>query len=131
MAVSWERKSVSITQDIQSTLQYGKDVVYAAARGGLDALPEKGERLEIDARSMGIGAGVGAAVGVCCVAMTQRRKSPWTMLLGGVIGATIAASFVMAWQNRSLAERVVRGGIEGSRPVRDARWLENNPIDYA
>lgn len=102
----------------------------AATRGGLDALPETSQ-IEADPRSIAVGAGVGAAVGMACVAMTRRRKSPWALLVGGLMGATVAAGLVMAWKNRSLAEDVWRGVDEGSRPVRDARWLEKNPIDYA
>jgi hypothetical protein len=122
---------VSIANDVESTLRYGKEVVAAAARGGIDALPEKGSRLQSTPLSLGAGAGVGAALGVACVAITQRRKSPLAMVAGGLIGSIIGAGLVMAWEHRNLAGDILDGAVEGSRPIRDAHWLADNPIDYA
>lgn len=122
---------MTIAEDIQCTLQYGKELLTAAARGGLDALAQNGSPLEAEPCAISVGAAVGAALGMGGVALTRRRKSPLALLAGGVVGAAVAAGFVMAWQQRKLAGCVVRGGIEGSRPVRDAHWLAQNPIDYA
>jgi hypothetical protein len=125
------RTSVSITEDVQATLQYGKDVVVATARGGLNAIPAKGSRLQCSPRTVALGAGVGAALGVCGVAITERRKSPLALLAGGLIGGALAAGIVMAWEHRTLAGQILEGCVDGSRPVRDAHWLADNPIDYA
>ena len=122
---------MSIADEVQSSLRYGKEVFVAAARGGLNALPGKGSRLHATPRALGVGVGVGAALGVCCVAITQRRKSPIALLAGGLIGGAVAAAFVMAWEHRTLAEQFMDGCVEGARPVRDAHWLADNPIDYA
>jgi hypothetical protein len=37
----------------------------------------------------------------------------------------------LAWETQGLAANIARRSFQNIRPVRDARWFERHPIDYA
>ena len=49
----------------------------------------------------------------------------------GLVGELIGFAAGLIWNTQGLAFNVTRRGIEYSRPLRDERWLERHPINYA
>ena len=76
-------------------------------------------------------AAVGAALGLLSVRVLGKRKSAAMVALGGAIGTVVGFSAAAAWASRGMVGPAVRGAVRNMGAVRDARWLETNPIDYA
>ena len=75
---------------------------------------------------------IGAYVGALGATIGHRRKPQYGAVLGAsLLGAAIGLSTGMAWGTRRLAGDMARGAKKNIDAVRDARWLEKNPIDYA
>ena len=64
---------------------------------------------------------IGAPIGV----LTARLG------LGGLVGSALGFGAGVAWISRGITEAVARSTMQKINSVRDARWLEKNPIDYA
>ena len=73
-------------------------------------------------------AAIGAAIGAV---LTRRPRSSHRMAMGGLAGSALGLGAGMAWASRDLARSVARSAIQNVNTVRDARWLEKNPINYA
>ena len=117
-----------IGEEFQSGLEYGRDLLEAAARGGRAGFSEA-EPITASCSTWLPGA-VGAGLGVLAAA-TVGRKSAVKLLAGGIVGGALGALAGLVWENRELVGRTVGGVVEGTGRVRDAKWLEDNPIDYA
>jgi hypothetical protein len=76
-------------------------------------------------------AAIGAAIGVLSASLSGRRKSGYKVALGGLVGSALGFGAFAAWTSRDFTGAVARGTIEKVNGVRDARWLEKNPIAYA
>jgi hypothetical protein len=75
---------------------------------------------------------IGAYVGALGATIGHRRKPQYGAVLGAsLLGAAIGLSTGMAWGTRRLAGDMARGAKKNIDAVRDAHWLEKNPIDYA
>jgi len=68
-----------------------------------------------------VSAAIGAALGVGSAYFSRARKPGYGMLLGGVLGGSLAYG---AWKSAPNALHRVNA-------LRDARWLAKNPICYA
>lgn len=69
----------------------------------------------------------GAAAGALVARILPARKSALRCAIGSIVGGGAAA----AWSSRQIfgpATREITGRVNA---VRDAHWLESNPIDYA
>jgi hypothetical protein len=51
--------------------------------------------------------------------------------MGGLVGSALGFGGGVAWASRGFTGTAARHAIRGVNNVRDARWLERNPIDYA
>jgi hypothetical protein len=67
---------------------------------------------------------IGAAVGVWTSSLSRKRRSGYGVAIGGLVGSALGLGFGVAWAS-------ARGAVRKINTVRDARWLEENPIDYA
>jgi len=76
-------------------------------------------------------AGLGACVGVLTSYRENERRSIGRVLASGVLGGLIGLASGLVWQARFLAASTTGGAVEKIASVRDAHWLEKNPIDYA
>ncbi len=76
-------------------------------------------------------AAVGAALGALSVRAFRKRRSVSTVALGVVIGTIVGFGAAVAWASRGLVVPAARGAVRGVNAVRDARWLESHPINYA
>lgn len=74
---------------------------------------------------------IGGAIGAVSALLGRRRRSAYGTVLGGVVGGTIGFGGGIAWTSRDFTGAVARNAIRKVSVVRDARWLERNPIDYA
>jgi hypothetical protein len=76
-------------------------------------------------------AAVVAGIGLLGSCLGQRHRSASRALAFGLLG--FAAGFVAAatWETRHLTASVTSGALKNIARVRDERWLEQNPIDYA
>lgn len=79
---------------------------------------------------------LGACLGVlgACLGRTRsggKRKPAGRTLAYGLLGGAIGLGAGLTWRTQGLAANIARRGLENTRPVRDARWLQRNPINYA
>lgn len=79
---------------------------------------------------------VGACLGALGALFGERRprgerpsadRTAAYCVLGGAIGFGAG----LAWKTQGLAANIARRGLQNTRPVRDERWLERHPINYA
>ena len=71
---------------------------------------------------------VGAAVGALSTCLLGKRKTS-AVAIGGLLGSVIGYGTVLA--SRGWIAPALRRAARRVAVVRDARWLEANPIDYA
>jgi hypothetical protein len=76
-------------------------------------------------------AAMGAAIGACSARWLGKRKSASGVAMGGLVGSMVGCGAALAWASRRLIGPAARSAAQRVNAVRDARWLEANPIDYA
>ena len=75
---------------------------------------------------------IGACIGVLGAYLPSRRKPICSATLGWtLVGAALGFSAGMAWETRRLTGAMARGAMKNMDTVRDAHWLQRNPITYA
>jgi hypothetical protein len=87
--------------------------------------------LENSARHALKPAAIGACIGLLGSCTGNGRKSSDRTLLYGLVGGAIGFGVGVAWLSRRLTVRVASSAFRNMGKVRDERWLENHPIDYA
>jgi len=118
-----------------SVLRYAVNLVQAGMDGAASAREAAG-RAPVPLRSVWAPAAVGAVVGATTASWGNRgkstpRESNYTVAVGGILGAAIGMGCGVAWASRGITGALARGAMRQINIVRDARWLEKNPIDYA
>ena len=104
-------------------IQAGMDGVISARKAtGLPAVSMK---------PVWMPAAVGAALGAWTASLGRGRKSGKGAAVGGLVGSAVGLGCGIAWVSRSFMGAVARRTIHKIDGVRDARWLEENPITYA
>jgi hypothetical protein len=78
-----------------------------------------------------IPAAIGAAVGIGSACLVPQRKSRYGMLVGGVVGGSLAYGGSLAWDSRHKTAALANQAMRRVNDYRDARWLAKNPIAYA
>ena len=121
----------------KSEFEYGRRILNSAvdgARGGREAFlngrcltPFFREGI----RSALKPAVVGACIGVLGSYPGDRHRSISRALAFGFAGWAIGLGAGVAWETRGLTERVTSTALRNIGRMRDERWLEKNPIDYA
>ena len=74
---------------------------------------------------------VGAAVGALSTCFDKDRRSVQRAAMGGLVGSALGFGGGVAWASRGFTGTAARHAIRSVNHVRDARWLERNPINYA
>ncbi len=76
-----------------------------------------------------------AAAGVCIGALggyLSRRSRPGSRAwLCALAGGTLGFGIGFSWRTRRLAADIAGSALRGMDTIRDERWFERNPIDYA
>ena len=81
--------------------------------------------------SVWITTAVGGTVGALCALLGRRPKSGYQTATSSLLGSTIGFVGACAWASRGVAGNMARSVAHNVNGVRDARWLERHPIDYA
>lgn len=72
----------------------------------------------------------GAMLGAMGARLKGNRKG-LTIAIGGLVGSFIGFAAVLGWTSRRFAEDAARRASHNVNEIRDARWLDTHPIDYA
>jgi hypothetical protein len=121
----------------KSNADYGRKLLDSGLEGARSAEEQffNGESitpfLNESARHAVTGAALGASIGLLGGLSGSRHRSPARAIVCGFLGAVIGFSAGAAWQGRHLGASVVSNALKNISRVRDERWLEKNPIDYA
>src|ERR1039457_2385883 len=119
----------------KSDFAYVKNLVEAgfegAASDGKDAAPRLAPVAGRATRTALVSAAVGVAVGLGSACLARDRKSRYGVLLSGVVGGSLGYGGALAWGSRDRTAAMAGSAIRKVNAVRDARWLEKNPIAYA
>jgi hypothetical protein len=76
-------------------------------------------------------AAIGAAIGLLSAGLRRTPKSGYRVAVSGLVGGALGFGAGAAWVSRDYTGAVARSTIQKVNSVRDARWLEKNPIAYA
>ncbi len=121
---------------IASNVQYGRDLANSGLEGAGRGREEflQGQPLAPFLGKAAARALKHAATGVCLgvlVGSMSRKPRLSRALAWGTLGGAIGFGAALSWRTHSLAASMGRGALKNVNRVRDQRWLEKNPIDYA
>ncbi len=74
---------------------------------------------------------MGGTVGGLSTLLVRRRRSGNGTALGVLVGSAIGFGSGVAWASRGFTGSMGRSVLQKVNAVRDQRWLEKNPINYA
>jgi hypothetical protein len=124
-------------ESFRSNLRYGRKLVKSGASGlsrGREAQlngQRLSEALAQSARaSLGL-ATLGACAGLLRYYLPARRGRVAKTVACGIVGSAIGFVAGFAWKTRDLTESMARSAAKQMTVVRDERWLDRHPIDYA
>ena len=120
-----------------SPVKYGRKLVNAGITGirsGQDSA--RGEqplsRIAAEAARDSLAlAAIGACVGLLRSQFVEKRDRPAKVLALGALGSVLGFCVGFGWKSRKVTSSVAHSTARELRRVRDERWLELNPIDYA
>ncbi|MGA1995977.1 MAG: hypothetical protein ABSH45_09365 [Bryobacteraceae bacterium] len=123
---------MKLPQSFQSDVTYVKDLIGAGWAGIDSGRKESGERVITPAftRAVWMPIAIGTALGVLAACSKRGRKTRHAVL-GGLVGSVVGFGGSVAWASRGVTGAAARGAARKVNTVRDARWLEKNPIAYA
>jgi hypothetical protein len=128
---------MSTQQWIVSELKYGRKVLNAGLEGtrsGREAFLN-GKPLTPFLRGLVrralLPAAVGAFVGGLSSCMGKPDKSSGRIVALGLVGSGIGFAVSLAWESRKLTATALSNACKKIGKVRDERWFERHPIDYA
>jgi len=76
-------------------------------------------------------AAIGAAVGALTAGADQKRRSASRLTTGALVGTAVGFGAGLVWASRHFTGRAAGMAARNVSALRDAHWLERNPIDYA
>jgi len=119
---------MKIVPALKSEAAYARDIVKA----GLDGVGNaKGPELGRVSQHALAPAVLGAAVAILGVYLGRKGRTGSAAVLGGLVGCAIGFAGGVAWGTRSHASAAAKSAIRNVQVVRDAHWLEKNPVAYA
>jgi len=74
---------------------------------------------------------IGTAIGLLGASLNRKNQSRYKMAVGGLVGSALGFSAGLGWTSRDFTGAMARSTMQKVNTVRYARWLEQNPIDYA
>jgi hypothetical protein len=118
-----------ILPSLKSEIVYARDIVKA----GLDAAASAGKPRHLGRASQSAlaPAVLGIGVGVLGVYLGRKGRDANVAVLGGLLGGALGFTSGLAWCARSHARNCCVEAAHSVQAVRDAHWLEKNPIAYA
>jgi hypothetical protein len=76
-------------------------------------------------------AAIGAAAGILAAQLAGKRQRASAVAIGGTVGSIVGVGASAAWSARHVSRAAARAALCRVNALRDAHWLELNPIDYA
>jgi hypothetical protein len=121
------------TRSLKSEFTYLGHLIEAGWNGVLSSRGEPGNRVfpRLLACYLLAPTALGAGVGALSVSLRNNRRSGNRWAAAGLLGSLAGFSAAMAWSSRRVAAPAARNAMRNINTVRDARWLETHPIDYA
>ena len=113
---------MEILPSLKSEVIYARDIVKA----GLDAAASGEKAMGTLAPAV-----LGVAIGVLGVYLGRKGRIGNSALLGGLVGGALGFSSGVVWGTREQARKGCIEAAQSVKAVRDARWLEKNPVAYA
>lgn len=121
---------------LKSEIDYAKDLVGAGleaassvAKGTAD--PKPMASLAHVSRIALAPAALCAAAGVLGAFLIRKGRPGQDALLGGLLGCAVGFGGGIAWETRDRTSAFALNATKNVQAVRDAHWLERNPIAYA
>jgi len=74
---------------------------------------------------------LGAAVALLGVYLGRKGRAGSAAVLGGLAGCVLGFAGGIAWGTRAHTSAAAKSAIHNVQAVRDAHWLEKNPVAYA
>jgi hypothetical protein len=121
----------------KSSADYGRKLLHSGLDGARCGREEflQGEPLNVfvnkSARHAMMAAAIGAGIGLLGGLAAKRNSSAGRALAGVVLGGAFGFGAGVAWECRHLGTSIVTRALKDIGKVRDERWLEKHPIDYA
>jgi hypothetical protein len=122
---------------LRSNAQYARRLANSGLQGASGGRDEflKGKAiapyLGESAQEAFVDAALGACIGILGACINRERRSVSRTVALGLVGGAIGFGAGMTWRTRSLAANIARGALKTTDAVRDERWIEKHPIDYA
>jgi hypothetical protein len=125
-----------IPPSLKSEVIFARDIVKA----GLDAAASAGKAgpdgeppapLGRISQSALAPAAIGVAVGVLGVYLGRKDRKALTAVLAGLAGGALGFTGGVAWGTRDRTKACCQNAAHNVQVVRDAHWLEKNPVAYA
>jgi hypothetical protein len=124
-----------IPPSLKSEVIYARDIVKAgldaAASAGKSAPGEETPSLAHVSQSALAPAALGAAIGLLSVFLGRKGRPGNTAFVGCLVGGVLGFTGGVAWATRQQTQQCYRTAANNVQAVRDAHWLEKNPIAYA
>jgi len=76
-------------------------------------------------------AALGACIGLLASCPRDRSRGTSRLMLSGLLGGLVGFAAGIVWESRFLTRNAADGALRGIQKVRDERWLQKHPIDYA
>ncbi len=116
----------------KSDFAYIGDLTKASYDGFTSALREResGPRSPGQTAAVWLPAAIGALIGILAARFGNRKQSGYRVALIGVAGSAIGFGAGVGFTTRGSTKAVLRSTMQKVNGVRDAHWLERNPIDY-
>jgi hypothetical protein len=125
-----------VLPSLKSEVIYARDIVKA----GLDAATSAGKEcpdkkpaatLAHASQTALAPAALGVAIGVLSVYLGRKGRFGTTAVVGGLLGGALGFTGGVAWGTRQRTRDYYLNASHNVQAVRDARWLEKNPVAYA
>jgi hypothetical protein len=125
-----------ILPSLKSEVIYARDMVKA----GLDAAASAGKSVPGEEPTADLArvsqsalatAALGAAIGLLSVYLGRRGRLGNTAALGCLVGGALGFTGGVAWGTRQQTRLCCLNAVHNVQTVRDAHWLEKNPVAYA
>jgi hypothetical protein len=122
--------AMNVPHTLTSDVRYGISLVQAGMDGVISARKATDIPPVLSSPVWALTA-IGAVVGASTASLSRNRKSGYGVAVGGLVGSVLGLGCGLAWASRAFTGALARGATRKINTVRDARWLEMNPIDYA
>ena len=119
-------------QRFDSDITYARKLVEAGWEGVTSALRGTDDARTAPAltSAVWVWTGVGAIIGIWSASRSRSRRSGYDLARSGLVGSALGFGCGVVWESRNLAASAARSANYKIGNVRDARWLEKNPVAY-